>query len=82
MTKNIDEILRKENEKVKGSFPQGKLNGEDEGAISISVGTEKGKVIIKFATHVAWIGLDANQARILASHIMRHADAIDNTVIS
>jgi hypothetical protein len=59
-----------------GTFPLGKLNETDEGALKIGVAHDsKGNVILNFGTKVAWIGLPPEQAINFAKLIMKHAGA-------
>jgi len=60
-----------------GRFPQGKLNDDDEGEITIAVGTRDGTVVIEFGKPVKWIGFDVEQASLLAGMIMGHAHEVE-----
>lgn len=57
------------------TFPEGKLTEDDEGAIQFGVSNANGKVIVNFGSPVAWLGMNPQQARILASYLNEHADA-------
>lgn len=56
-----------------GSFPQGKLTADDEGALQLGVANTDGKVIINFGKYVKWIGMDPQQAADLGSGLIKHA---------
>ena len=56
-----------------GSFPEGKLTKQDEGAIQFAVGEQDGKVVIDFGTAVHWVGMTPQQAADFASSIMAKA---------
>lgn len=60
---------------VFGEFPNGKLNEQDEGALALSVGGEKGIVKLMFPKPVAWIGFTPTQAVQLAGDLLKHARA-------
>jgi hypothetical protein len=68
-------LLRSEQAKLQGEYPEGRLNTDDEGAVALSVGHEKGKVIITFAHPTAWIGFTPEQAAQLAQSVLDHARA-------
>ena len=55
------------------SYPRGRLNTEDEGAIEIAVGVQQDVVIIAFPKLVSWVGLPAEQAEDLAETIQQRA---------
>ena len=58
-----------------GTFPRGKLNEHDQGALKMAIGHEKGIVRIDFGKPVAWLGLPAAEARQLAALLIHHANA-------
>lgn len=51
-----------------GEYPMGKLNEEDEGAITIAVAADSTnqRVILNFGSPVAWIGFTYEQAMALS----------------
>lgn len=59
-----------------GDFPQGKLNGSDEGGISFAVGEDGGNVVINFGTPVAWLGMPPQQAVALAELLIAKARVV------
>jgi len=70
------EIEAKLHEKMKellGEFPDGKLNPQDEGAISMAVTTEKGVVKLVFPKPVAWVGMTPQQAAQLGQDLIKQA---------
>jgi hypothetical protein len=56
-----------------GEYPDGKLNVNDEGALAVVVGNEKGSVVIRFPKPVAWIGFTPDQAIDIAQSLITHA---------
>lgn len=58
-----------------GTFPQGKLNDDDEGALRAGITYDKlnGVVMINFGKPVAWLGLPPPEARDLAQKLLWHA---------
>jgi len=58
-----------------GSFPQGKLNEDDEGAIQIGIAFDPTNqvVMIKFGTPVTWLGLPPEEAIQFANAILAKA---------
>jgi hypothetical protein len=64
-----------------GDFPHGKMNEDDEGGLQIGIAAdEAGRVIIKFDTPVAWIGLERQNAVEFATKILTKAGAKKVTV--
>lgn len=59
-----------------GEYPEGKLNPDDEGELKMAVGTEGGRVVMKFGKPVAWIGFTDAQAREIAALLCKHADSL------
>jgi hypothetical protein len=55
------------------SFPRGRLNPMDEGAIEIAVGVQQDVVVLTFPSPVAWVGMPAEQAEELADTIRARA---------
>jgi hypothetical protein len=65
-----------------GSFPHGKLDPDDEGALLVSIShDEKRTVRIDFGTKIAWLGLPAPQAIAFAANILKHATGAENFTI-
>lgn len=60
-----------------GTFPHGKLNEQDEGAIKMAIGYDqsKGVVMVNFGKPVAWFGLPPPEARELARLLLLHAQS-------
>jgi len=58
-----------------GKFPNGKLNDDDEGEITVAIAADKAKgvVVIDFGKPTAWIGFTPDQAVDIAE--MLHAKA-------
>lgn len=73
--KAMSEAMRK----IFGEFPEGKLNPQDEGAISLMVKHQDGKVLIVFPKPVAWIGFNGDDAMALAQLLIEHAKAVGVT---
>jgi hypothetical protein len=60
-------------------YPNGKLNEDDNGALTIAVGTEGDVVCVYFGKPIAWFGMPAQDARNLAQTLIQHADAIETS---
>ena len=45
------------------SYPDGKLNQSDDGALTIASYIEKGRVVLKFGEEVSWLGFDKKSLR-------------------
>lgn len=56
-------------------YPEGKLNAEDEGEVSIAIGVEAGKVRIGFAHPTLWVAMGPHKAANFAELIIKHARA-------
>jgi hypothetical protein len=69
----IGRILRHDMRGLRGEFPDGRLNPDDEGAMALAVYAENGVVILRFATQVTWIGLGPQDAADLASLLIKVA---------
>ena len=77
MTESMKELAQRMGLGATGQFPQGQLNQTDEGEIKLAVGLEGSKVVLNFGKPVAWVGLDADQARQLAGSLLDKARAAD-----
>ena len=62
-----------------GKFPKGKLNEDDQGELKIAMGInrEHKKIMIDFGKEIAWMGLEAEEARAFAEGLIDAADKID-----
>jgi len=69
----IDKIL---NPGPTGEFPHGKLTGDDAGQIQFSVGIRDDRVVMDFGTPVKWIGMTADDARVVGKTLIKHAKKI------
>lgn len=61
-----------------GEFPEGRLNEHDEGELMIGLVAHKGKVVLNFATPVAWLALNPNQAIQIANVLIEKAKALQS----
>ena len=75
----LTDTLRKAQERLTERYPEGKMTEQDEGAIHFAIGTKEGKVVIQFASSVAWIGMPPEQAMEMAQLLIKHARSISNT---
>jgi hypothetical protein len=57
-------------------FPRGKLNADDEGALTMRIGVQDKTVILDFGKPVVWLGMDYHTAMNLAANIMKRAQEI------
>lgn len=56
-----------------GEHPNGRMNADDAGALAFAVGTEAGRVVVRFPKPVAWIGMTGDEALGLAQLLIKHA---------
>lgn len=73
--KHMSEMMRE----IFGEYPEGKLNVDDEGALAMLLGNEKGKVIIRFPKPVAWVGFTPEQALKIAEDLIYNARQCGST---
>lgn len=59
-----------------GSYPNGKLNSNDEGEISIGITKSNGTVVIDFGKQVHWIGFTTAQAIGIGEALIKRAKEI------
>lgn len=59
-----------------GNFPDGKLNGHEEGELRVAVGVEGDNVVITLGTPVTWFGFPPEQAVEFAQTIIKHARTV------
>ena len=63
-----------------GRFPEGKLTSADEGEIRFQIGIKDGTIVMDFGSKVTWVGCNADQARQIASSLLRWADVADGGI--
>jgi hypothetical protein len=56
-----------------GTYPEGKIDKTDEGAIQFSVGERGNAVVLDFGTSVHWVGMTPQQAADVASALLKQA---------
>lgn len=56
-----------------GTYPDGKICIEDEGALLIEIGRKHGYVIIKFGKQIEWLGMTPKQAIDIAHVLIENA---------
>lgn len=59
-----------------GDFPQGKLNGDDQGGLRMAIGVKDGVIVVDFGKPVAWLGLDKATALALSDNLRKHASSL------
>lgn len=59
-----------------GDFPRGKLNADDEGALTLGIAVKDKTLIIDFGKPVVWLGLDKATALQIAETIRKRAEEI------
>lgn len=69
----LKENLKEFQKQIKGSYPEGMLNKNDKGALAYAIGTEGGKICLRFPTTVTWIGFTPDDAMDLAQALIKHA---------
>lgn len=57
-----------------GTFPQGRLNRHDEGALNIALYVEHGKLVMDFAKKTKWIAIDKIGAALLIKRLGQYVD--------
>jgi hypothetical protein len=57
-------------------FPEGKLNGDDEGGLQVGITSQDGQVIIAFGKPISWLGFGPDKARQLAALLIAKANDI------
>lgn len=57
-------------------YPQGQLNEHDDGELDIMMSIENNVVRIDFGKPVAWLGLQAREARQLAYLLLKRAEEL------
>lgn len=64
-----------------GEYPQGKLNEQDEGELTLAVSADKasGRILLQFGKPVAWFGMDAAQARAVGAMLIEKANQLPET---
>lgn len=61
-----------------GRYPDGKLNENDEGEISLGIATHEGKVIMNFGDNpIKWIGFTKEQAKIIGEALIKKSEEIE-----
>ena len=65
-----------------GDYSLGKFNETDDGELILAITTDEkaGKVIINFATEIAWVGMSAEQAKGFGELLIMHANQLAGTV--
>ena len=71
------EQLQKLQRDVEGEYPEGTLNPEDQGALMVAFGIDKGKVILAFPKPIDWVALSPEQAREAAESLLVRARDCD-----
>ena len=66
-------------QRLLGKFPDGKLNKDDEGGIAMVVELQDKRVVIQFPKPVAWIGMTADEAILLAQDLIKKAREAGHT---
>jgi hypothetical protein len=58
---------------VDNSYPDGKLNDNDDGELTLLLRVESGRVIVSFPKPVLWVGMTPQGAIDLAQSLVRNA---------
>ena len=67
------ESVQEANKELYGEYPDGRLNKHDQGAVAFAVGSEKGRVILRFPKKITWMGMTGDEAMELAQLLITHA---------
>lgn len=62
-----------------GEYPDGRMGPNDLGATPMEIGVEEGRVVMKFARPITWLGLTGAHAMELAVMLMKHARRVGAT---
>jgi hypothetical protein len=60
-------------QRLMGEYPNGRLNGDDAGALAMAVGINNGKVVLQFPKPVSWIGMTPDETIGLAELLVKRA---------
>lgn len=71
--------LREATKATLGEYPDGRMGPDDVGATAMEIGNEAGRVVIRFARPVTWLGLTGAHAMELAVMLMKHARRVGAT---
>jgi hypothetical protein len=65
-------------------FPDGRLSGEDDGAVTWMIGSdpEKELVRVEFGVQTQWVAMSPQQAMNIAQSLIKHARAVTKKPIS
>ncbi len=69
----LEKMAKQFQRKLMGEYPDGRLNDDDSGAVSMAIASQGDKVLLQFPKPVAWVGLTGDQAMQLAQDLMKHA---------
>ena len=70
----MNEILKALQARIKGDYPDGKIDETDQGALVLSVEhDEEGKVFLEFPEPVLWAAFTAEQAMDVGKALIEHA---------
>ena len=73
---DIDEHLQKMQRAVEGTYPDGRLDEKDEGAIAFAVGADGGRVVILFARSLTRLIITPQDALEIAESLIAKANAL------
>lgn len=57
-----------------GEFPEGKIDSEDEGELTMAIGAAEGLVRVDFGSPVVWIAMGPDDARGMAASLVEMAE--------
>jgi hypothetical protein len=74
----LQQALHDTLKRTEGEFPEGRMNEQDAGAVSVAIGIERDAkgdavVVMRFPKPVAWFGVGPAQAMEIAVAMMKHA---------
>lgn len=72
--------LKKLQASIEGTYPEGKMTEDDEGALTIAVGRQADKIVLAFPKEVTWIGMPVENARNFAQAILDKAEEVDGII--
>lgn len=60
-----------------GDFPNGKLNDDDEGELTMGVGVSDGRIIVQFGKPIRWMGFNVKGAEDLIASLIQAIALVD-----
>jgi hypothetical protein len=62
-------------------YPQGQIGPDDDGDLTLAIGTSEGLVRIELGTSVAWLAMPPDDARAMAASLLHMAERAESETI-